>query len=190
MKTPCGVTPPPPHFGARRFVIHFGKWRLQAYACRSFGGSCLILFDLGRSWQISSEPCLFLCRFKKTHLQTSVQRRCPKTTTNPVTILSKLRKIDPTSITNRPKIHQKSIGIDSGKRSVAEAQRGTTVKIHIEAFWPLGRCRPQIWTPLDFEGPIGSMFLDVFCVGQKQLKNISCYCVVCICALRRFFPKP
>ena len=135
LKTPCGVTPPPPHFGARRFVIHFGKWRLQAYACRSFGGSCLILFDLGRSRQISSEPCLFICRFKKTHLQTSVQRRCPKTTTNPVTILSKLRKIDPTSITNRPKIHQKSIGIDSGKRSVTEAQRGTTVKMNIEAFW-------------------------------------------------------
>ena len=131
MKTPCGVTPPPPHFGARRFRAPFRKVVLA--------GLCLpilwwILFDLGRSWQISSEPCLFICRFKKTHLQTSVQRRCPKTTTNPVTILSKWRKIDPTSITNRPKIHQKSIGIDSGKRSVTEAQRGTTVKMNIEAF--------------------------------------------------------
>ena len=98
----------------------------------------LILFDLGRPWQILADfvRTLFVfCRFKKTHLQTSVQRRCPKTTTNPLTIRSKLRKIDPKSITNRPTIHQKSIGIDSGKRSVTEAQRGTTVKMKIEAFW-------------------------------------------------------
>ena len=132
LKTPCGVTPPPPHFGARRFHDSFRQVALA--------GLCLpilwwILFDLVWSWQISSEPCLFICRFKKTHLQTSVQRRCPKTTTNPVTILSKVRKIDPKSITNRPKIHQKSIGIDSGKRSGTEAQRGATVKINIEAFW-------------------------------------------------------
>lgn len=39
----CGVTPPPPQFGAWRFVIRFGKRRLPVYACRSFGRSATLI---------------------------------------------------------------------------------------------------------------------------------------------------
>ena len=94
--------------------------------------SCLILADLGRFRQ--NLVCLFV-DLRKHICKHLSKEGVPKTTTNLLTMRSKLRKIDPTSITDRPKIHQKSIGIDSGKRSVTEAQRGTTVKINIEAFW-------------------------------------------------------
>ena len=54
------------------FVLCFGKLRVQGSSCRSFGWSCLILFDLGRSWQILKKCCL----------QTSVQKGHSKSTTN------------------------------------------------------------------------------------------------------------
>ena len=71
------------------FVLCFGKLCLQGNACRSFGWSCLILADVGRSWQIlgdlgrSCQNLVFICRVKKKHSQTSVQKGYPKTTTNP-----------------------------------------------------------------------------------------------------------
>ena len=51
------VTPPPLKLRVQRFAIRFAKWRLHVYACCSFGWSCLILFYLGGSWKILSEPC-------------------------------------------------------------------------------------------------------------------------------------
>ena len=162
----------------------------------ALAGLCLpilwwILFDLGRSWQISSEPCLFICRFKKTHLQTSVQKRCPKTTTNPLTSLSKLRKIDPTSITNRPTIHQKSIGIDSGKRSVTEAQRGTTVKINIEAFWrhlaDFGRNFGPRWIS---KGQSARCFSMYFALAKNNFKTQVLIVSFAYALFEVFFPKP
>ena len=64
-------------------MICFCKWRLQVCACRSFGWSCLILADLGRSLEILADLVRTLCRVKKKHSQTLVFEGYPKTTTNP-----------------------------------------------------------------------------------------------------------
>ena len=50
LKTPCGVTPPPPStFGGSAFSRFVGACGgLAVYAWWSFGWSCLILADLGR----------------------------------------------------------------------------------------------------------------------------------------------
>ena len=49
LKTPCGVTPPPPHFWSSAFHDLFLQVALAGLCLPIFW---LILFDLGRSWQI------------------------------------------------------------------------------------------------------------------------------------------
>jgi hypothetical protein len=56
------VTPPPPHFGARRFRAQF---RQVALAGKCLPILWLILFDLGKSWQILLEPCQFVVDLRK-----------------------------------------------------------------------------------------------------------------------------
>ena len=104
---------------------------------------------------------------------------------------SKLRKIDPTSITNRPKIHQKSIGIDSGKRSVTEAQRGTTVKINIEAFWrhlaDFGRHFGPRWIS---KGQSARCFSMYFAFAQNNKKTQVLIVSFAFALFDVYFPKP
>jgi hypothetical protein len=62
LKTPCGVTPPPPHFGAWHFRVLFRKVVLA--------GKCLpilwlILFDLGESLADLIRTSLAFCRFNQ-----------------------------------------------------------------------------------------------------------------------------
>ena len=60
LKTPCSVTPPPPHFGAWRFCALF---RQVALAGKFLPILWLILFDLCRSWEILADLVSFsICR--------------------------------------------------------------------------------------------------------------------------------
>ena len=158
------MTPPPPHFGARRFRDPFRQVAL-AGLCLPILWLILFDLDLGRSWQILSEPCLFICRLKKIHLQTSVQKRCSKTTTNPVNN-SKLAKDRPQSAQNRStKIPLKVNRNRFGKKVNHKAQRGTTQS----STWPIPAA---ILVPAGFRRANQARFLDL---GRKN----GVYCVVC-----------
>ena len=58
----------PLKLGAWRFVLRFGEGRSQVYAWCSFGWSCLILANLGGSWQILSEPCLLFAVYLRQNV--------------------------------------------------------------------------------------------------------------------------
>ena len=176
LKTPCGVTPPPPHFWGLAFRDPF---RQVALAGLCLPILWLILFDLGRSWQILADfvRTLFFCRFKKKHLQTSVQKGCPKTTTNPSTIRSKLQKIgpniDPKSIKSRPKsIKSQSESIREKGRFQDPPKVAPSLDAFLRLLAPLGGFWAPFWAELDPEGGPQIVFLGHH-VGKMTEKRVS-----------------
>ena len=94
--TACCVTPPPLSFWLWRFAVRFGNWRLQVYACHSFGWSCLILADFVRTLIVPgsfkdfvfSRICLNKCRKQLQSYLSQFQTSDPKSTIHPKQVIA------------------------------------------------------------------------------------------------------
>ena len=90
----------------------------------------LILFDLGRSLADFVRTLFVFVDLRKAFAIIG-PKRVFQNNNKSINNSIKIAKDRPTIDQKSTKTHQKSIGIDSGKRSVTEAQRGTNIKMNI-----------------------------------------------------------
>ena len=100
LKTPCGVTPPPPQIWSSTFCDLLRKVAFRGL-CLTF--LLLILFELGRSWQICARTLFVSYKCKENTFARMPLKRVPKTTPNPSGTFDQIAKsrpqIDHTSTT-------------------------------------------------------------------------------------------
>ena len=152
MKTPCGVTPPPPHFGAWRFRAPF---RQVALAGKCLPILWLILFDLGGSLADLVRSChaAYAC-----HLRTNICKHRYKSINNSIKIAKDRPNIYQKSTKSPSKFNQNRFGKRVGSRPPPKWHR---LMFFSGFLAPLGRCRAPFWAELDPEGRPQIVFLGI-----------------------------